>query len=104
MVNNISLQARKISAVLPDEYSLSQNQPNPFNPVTTISFELPEATTISLTVFNILGQKVATLAEGEFNAGVHRLEWNAVGQPSGVYLYRLDSEEFVQTKKMLLLK
>ncbi len=99
-----ALQARKSVAVLPDDYVLNQNQPNPFNPVTAISFGLPEATHATLCVYNVLGQKVATLADGEFQPGVHRFEWDARSQPSGVYLYKLVTSEYTETKKMLLLK
>jgi PKD repeat protein len=104
MASNRGLQARKSAVVLPEEYSLSQNRPNPFNPVTSITFNLPEATSVTLSIFNVLGQKVATLANGQFSAGSHQVEWNAAAQPSGIYLYRLDTPEFSQTKKMLLLK
>lgn len=96
-----------------NEYSLSQNYPNPFNPSTTISFDLPYETAVSLEIFNVLGQKVRTLLnnrtlEGRVN---HSVQWNGLndrGQrvPSGMYFYRISSagQEFVQTKKMILLK
>jgi photosystem II stability/assembly factor-like uncharacterized protein len=93
-------------------FSLSQNYPNPFNPSTTISYELPEATNASLKIFNPLGQVVATLVDGRMNAGYHRVEWNASSVPSGIYFYRLlasptdggQTGEFVETKKMILLR
>jgi len=74
--------------VLPSSISLSQNYPNPFNPSTTISYQLPKASNVSLQIFNALGQRVATLAEGEKEAGFHKVQWNA-SVPSGIYFYRL---------------
>jgi PKD repeat protein len=89
---------------LPAEYTLSQNYPNPFNPSTDIEFTLPVATDVRLDVYNVLGQRVAELADGPFNAGKHVITWNATQYASGVYFYRLQADEFVETKKMLLLK
>ncbi|MBI3786731.1 MAG: T9SS type A sorting domain-containing protein, partial [Ignavibacteriales bacterium] len=95
--------------VVPQEYSLAQNYPNPFNPSTKISFSLPAADRISLVVYNILGQKVATVFEGEMQAGTHILNWNAnndngIALSTGVYFYQLRVSQFVATKKMVLLK
>ncbi|NTV45084.1 MAG: T9SS type A sorting domain-containing protein, partial [Chlorobiales bacterium] len=89
---------------LPDEYSLSQNYPNPFNPTTTINFTLKQDGKAMLEVYNILGQKVATLVNGDLKSGSYTYNWNAAGQATGVYFYRLVSGSFVQTKKMLLVK
>ena len=85
-------------------YVLNQNFPNPFNPSTTIQFNVPERSFVNLTVYNIIGQKVAVLADGEKEAGFYSLEFNALGLPSGIYIYRLQSSDFVQTRKMILLK
>ncbi|MFZ4620713.1 MAG: T9SS type A sorting domain-containing protein, partial [Bacteroidota bacterium] len=76
----------------------------PFNPATTIEYQLPKETRISLKVFNMLGQEVATLAEGEQSAGYYSVQWNASSVSSGVYIYRLQSKEFVRTNKMILMK
>ena len=65
---------------------------------------MPEGCDVKLEVFNVLGQKVATLVEGRFDAGEHRVTWDATEQSSGVYLYRLTAGEMVETKKMMLLK
>jgi len=97
------------STVLPQAYTLYQNYPNPFNPETQIAFDLPHAGRVRLEVFNVLGRRVAVLADGELPAGAHVLVWNGrddAGQPaaSGVYLYRLVTDETVLTKKMMLLK
>lgn len=89
---------------LPSEFTLSQNYPNPFNPVTEISFSLPMASDVTLEVFNMAGQRVATLAEGRFEAGNYAFMWDGSDAASGIYLYRLKAGEFVETKKMVLLK
>jgi len=89
---------------LPTDFGLTQNYPNPFNPTTTIEFSLPERATVRLDVYNMLGQKVATLAEGDFGAGVHTVTWNAVRNASGIYFYRLNAGAEVITRKMILLK
>jgi hypothetical protein len=88
----------------PGTFALEQNYPNPFNPSTTICYGLPSRSHVSLTVFNTLGQKVATLVQGEQEAGYHELVFDASGLASGVYLYRLQAGEFVQTKWLLLLR
>ncbi len=89
---------------LPDHFSLSQNYPNPFNPTTSINFSLPSAQNAKLEIFNILGQKVATLLNAKLSAGNHSVEWDASGQPSGLYFYRLNAESKTETKRMTLLK
>jgi N-acetylneuraminic acid mutarotase len=89
---------------LPMDYSLNQNYPNPFNPCTRIEFSVPRSTFVTLKVFNLLGEEIATLAAQEFKAGTYTLDWNAKGVASGVYLYRLVAGSFVETKKMLLLR
>jgi len=88
----------------PAAYSLSQNYPNPFNPSTTISYELPSSSRVTLKIFNLLGQEIATLVDGQQDAGSHSLQWNAANVSSGVYFYRLQTENFSQTKKLMLLK
>ena len=90
--------------IIPEGYSLSQNRPNPFNPVTTISFEIPKASHVTLEVYNTLGQRIAKLADGQYNAGLHTVSWDAAGRASGIYFYRLQADKFVASKKMLLLK
>jgi len=89
---------------LPETYTLEQNYPNPFNPATTINFALTKASNVKLTVYNILGQQVATLVNGQMNAGTHSVQFNAINLASGVYFYRLEAGDFRAHKKMLLLK
>jgi hypothetical protein len=94
---------------LPNEFTLSQNYPNPFNPSTTISFTLPHRAMVTLEVFNVLGQRVIELASGELPPGEHRVIWMGTDDrgervASGVYLYRLQSDDFVESRKMMLLK
>ncbi|MBU0472570.1 MAG: T9SS type A sorting domain-containing protein [Bacteroidetes bacterium] len=85
-------------------YKLSQNHPNPFNPTTEISFTIPQASKVNITIYNALGQAVAEVANREFNAGNHSLNFNAANLTSGIYFYRLESAEFSQTMKMILMK
>ncbi len=89
---------------IPLVYTLEQNYPNPFNPSTTIKFTLPKTSNVTLTVFNILGQKVATLFDGPMNAGVQAVQFDATMLSSGVYIYRLEAGDFRSQKKMMLLK
>jgi len=80
------------------------NYPNPFNPRTTISFSLPVASQVTLDVYNVMGQKVATVADGFYEAGVHACTWDGRNVASGVYFYRIKTPEYVETRKMMLLK
>ncbi|MFA4941318.1 MAG: T9SS type A sorting domain-containing protein [Patescibacteria group bacterium] len=88
----------------PLPFSLSQNFPNPFNPATTISFNLPQNGDACLEVFNLSGQKVAVLADGYLEAGLHQASWNAAGLSAGIYFAKLRSGNFSATTKMTLLK
>ena len=90
---------------IPLDFHLQQNYPNPFNPTTTVEYALPKAEKVHLTVFNMLGQEVATLVNGEaMQAGVHSATFNAENLPSGVYYYRINAGDFSETKKMLLVR
>ena len=90
--------------VVPKDINLLQNYPNPFNPVTEIKFTLPEAARVTLRVYNIIGQEVASLLNGIEEAGFHSAKFEGSNLPSGTYIYRLQTGSVVQTKKMLLLK
>ncbi len=89
---------------LPTGYALSQNYPNPFNPTTEIRFTLPKATNVRLDIYNILGQRVTTLIDQQLPPGEHTATWNAERKATGIYLYRLQTDDFADTKKMVLIK
>jgi len=94
---------------LPEDWKLSQNYPNPFNPNTQIPFSVKTHAHVSLTVYNVLGQQVATLVDKELAAGNYTADWNGNSDAgsavaSGIYFYRLEAGDFVETKKMTLLK
>jgi len=91
-------------SMIPEEFSLAQNYPNPFNPSTTIRYTLPQRSYVTLTVFNTLGQHVATLVNGDIDAGYHEAIFSAAGLASGVYFYRLQAGDFVQTRKILSIR
>ncbi|SMO50641.1 leucine-rich repeat domain-containing protein [Gracilimonas mengyeensis] len=88
----------------PEEYQLLQNYPNPFNPETTIRYALPEKSEVRVEIFNVMGQLVQTLVNEEQSAGFHEVRFDASMLSSGMYLYRIKAEDFVQTKRMVLLK
>jgi hypothetical protein len=85
-------------------YKLDQNYPNPFNPATNINYEIPEKAFVSIKVFNLLGQEVATLINKEQNSGSYSLKFDGHNLPSGLYIYQINTAKFNQTRKMLLIK
>jgi hypothetical protein len=89
---------------IPTEFSMSQNYPNPFNPSTTISYGLPNASNVSLKIYNILGEQVASLVNNVMPAGYHTVTFDASKLASGMYIYRIEAGSFVQVKKMMMLK
>ncbi len=101
---NVITAVNDRDAQMPLEYELSQNFPNPFNPSTTIDYALPRADHVQLTILNLIGKEVAILVNEKKSAGRHRAHWNAPGLASGVYLYLLQAGEFVETKKMILMR
>jgi len=97
------------SGVLPTEYAVHQNYPNPFNPVTTLRYDLPEQAHVKIIVYDMLGRKVGTILDQTQDPGFKSLVWDATndyGKPvsAGIYLYQIQAGEFMQTKKMVLLK
>ena len=103
------LTTEEASTLTPEEFALLGNYPNPFNPVTTLRFDLDYTSKVNLTVYNILGNEIITLQNGELQAGRHAIQWNAnnaYGQkvPSGLYLYKVTSDNRILTGKMLLMK
>ncbi|MDD5360770.1 MAG: T9SS type A sorting domain-containing protein [Ignavibacteria bacterium] len=95
---------RQIGTNLPKSFALQQNYPNPFNPTTKIKFDIPRNTNVKIEVFNNLGQVVKVLHDGYTSAGYYETEFNASNLTSGVYFYRITTQDFVQTKKMVLIK
>ncbi|MFC2093895.1 T9SS type A sorting domain-containing protein [Bacteroidota bacterium] len=93
---------QNISTEIPSSFSLSQNYPNPFNPTTNIRFDLPRSGSVKLVVFDALGREVATLVNEKLAPGTYEVDWNGSEYPSGVYFYRIQAGDFVETKKMLL--
>jgi len=89
---------------IPGVFSLEQNYPNPFNPSTSIRFRIPQTGHVTITVYNLLGQEVTALVNEEKVAGTYSVRWNASSLSSGVYLYRLQSGNYIETKKMILLR
>jgi hypothetical protein len=88
----------------PSIFSLSQNYPNPFNSSTAISFDLPLSSHVTLALFDILGRKVETLIDGGQSAGRHEVIWDATELSSGIYFYKIKAGEFIEIKKMLMVK
>jgi len=96
--------AVEVDIVVPDVYSLHQNYPNPFNPSTTIKYQIPELSFVTLKVYDVLGNEVSILVSEEKVIGSYEVELDATGLPSGAYFYRLQAGSFVETKKMVLVK
>jgi hypothetical protein len=90
--------------LVPNEFALHQNYPNPFNPATNIQFSLPKATRINLSVYNLLGEKIATLLNEDKEAGFYNVQFDASSFSSGVYIYRLTTGDFIKTMKMNFIK
>jgi flagellar hook assembly protein FlgD len=93
----------------PNDYTLSQNFPNPFNPTTTIQFQVPEAGEVSIVIYDMLGQVVKELFAENVQAGKYSVDWNGVNNSglkmsSGSYIYRMTAGNFIETKEMILLK
>ncbi|MBI3112312.1 MAG: VCBS repeat-containing protein [Ignavibacteriales bacterium] len=101
---SLSSENKVVMDLSPTEYVLANAYPNPFNPSTTISYELPEPTRVQLSVFDMLGREVAVLVDGEKSAGRHAVRFNAEGLTSGIYVYRIHAGTFTQTRKFTLMK
>ncbi len=110
VVNKVAMDIEHIDTPnLPDNFSLSQNYPNPFNPTTEIQFSLPSRTNVSIEIFNTIGQRVKTLHNGELSAGSYNVTWDGSNESgsqvaSGVYMYRLTTDNYTASKKMILMK
>jgi len=99
-----SIGIRKIETDIPSSFSLYQNYPNPFNPETDIKFEIPKSVYVKLNIYDINGRTLECLVNEEMNPGIYKVNWNASNQPSGVYFYRIETGDFKDTKRMILIK
>ncbi len=106
MKNNLEVVTDVESIVneIPGDFSLSQNYPNPFNPTTTIKYQLPELSFVTLRIYDVLGNEITTLVNEEKPVGSYKVEFDANSLSSGIYIYRLQAGNFVETKKMVLMK
>ena len=97
-------ESLNIDVNVPEEYTLEQNYPNPFNPSTKISFHIAKPGFVSLKIFDVLGNEIKTLVNEQKSAGDHEVDFNSTDLTSGIYLYKIETGNFVATKKMILLK
>jgi hypothetical protein len=104
LLNPITTGISKNGTGIPSEYKLYQNYPNPFNPATTINYDLPAAGIVRLVVYDILGKEIAVLVNEKQTAGKYEVTWDASNYPSGVYFYKLTTDDYSGTKKLILLK
>lgn len=109
LLQNLTEIAASNASAAPESFSLEQNWPNPFNPTTEIRFALPDPSTVRLTVYDALGRRVQTVVDGEMAAGWHTATWrgryaDGSAAPSGVYFYRIEAEDFISTRSMILTK
>jgi hypothetical protein len=99
----------EVKSQVPSKFALAQNYPNPFNPTTTIKYQIPKPirddnTFVSLKIYDVLGSEVATLVNQKQKPGNYEVTWDAYGFSSGVYFYKLSAGNYVETKKMILIK
>ena len=100
----LSVGIKNISNSIPDKFALYQNEPNPFNPMTNITFDLPQKSYVKLTVYDLLGRNIISLVKGTLDAGKHTINFNGANLSSGLYFYKIEAGNFTETKKMLFLK
>ena len=103
-ITNLPTGVPGVDETIPGQFKLYQNYPNPFNPATTIEYEISQPSLVSLKIFNILGEDIATLVAEQQSPGKYTIQWNAENLPSGIYLYQLTAGDFSKTKKLMLLK
>lgn len=99
-----SIGIKNISQTIPVEFTLFQNYPNPFNPITRIRFNIPQQESVKLTVYNAAGKTIAVLVNMNLRPGVYEIGWDASLTASGIYYYRMETDNFSETKKMIVLK
>jgi hypothetical protein len=103
-LQGIPSDIRQQQSTLPSNSHLSQNYPNPFNPLTQLTYSIPKATNVTLKVYDMLGREITTLVNERKEVGEYKVSWNVEGVPSGVYFYRIVAGEFVETKKMVVVR
>lgn len=102
--NGFVIGINQIFNEIPTEYKLYQNYPNPFNPVTKIKFSIPKSEFVTIRIYDALGREIAILVNDRVIAGVYSVDWNAAAYPSGIYFYSIQSGDFIQTRKMVMVK
>ena len=103
-IKNNLREVKMFDRIIPEQFSLSQNHPNPFNPSTTIRYSLPSSAKVRLTIHDMLGREIQTLIDEEQSAGWKVVNWKAANVASGIYFYKLQSGNFIETKKMIVIK
>ena len=103
-LNSVITNTGYNSAAIPEKFTLLQNFPNPFNPSTNINYAIPKGSNVKLTVFNLLGQEIATIVNKFQNAGSYSIKFDAGNLTSGIYFYKLEAGDFVEVKKMCLIR
>ncbi len=104
IAQSTAVEVKSETPDVPTNYTLEQNYPNPFNPTTTIKYKIPVAVHVTIRIFDVLGKEIETLVNEEKPAGSYSITWNAANLPSGIYFYTLKAGNFVESKKMTLLK
>jgi len=104
LVLNPVIGIQQISNIIPDKFNLYQNYPNPFNPVTNIKFDIQKNSFVKLKVYDIVGKEIAALVNENKSAGSYVVDFDATNLTSGVYFYRIETESFTETKRMVILK
>ena len=94
----------KTYAEVPDHFSLSQNYPNPFNPNTNIKFQIAKLSDVKLIIYDVLGREITTLVNEQLKLSTYEVEWDGTNYPSGVYFYKLITQYYSETRKMVLIK
>ena len=102
--SNNSLYMVENLNILPEAFSLNSPYPNPFNPVTTLSFALPEDSRVALSIYNLQGREIVTLINGNMDAGYHSAKWDASSHASGVYFVKMVAGAYINTQKLMLVK
>ena len=102
--DSAQVEIDNLEELIPTRFFLSQNYPNPFNSSTVIKYDLPRQSHVTIEIYDILGRKIHTLAEGIRPSGNYQATWDASGQSSGIYIYKLQAGGYIETEKMLLLK